>query len=666
MLILTVFWLLLVAALACGGWVAVQGWEMRPARRFVALCGGIAAWSFFNALQMIGTEAEPARWLGRLKLFFLCLIPVLLVFFFMGWLGASKSEPLARSRLHYLRAGTLAIVLGLAASFFYLLAVIVLGIGLVLIATALAKERLKNPRTFFQRLAVETVVYALCLAVFWLFAFRMGRWMALVGVNPQPGLWALLGAVLAIGLARPLGAWTTRWTDKTFFAEKYRYRQALKAAGVRIGRMRDLRKLLNLMVRVMVRSMKVTHTTILLRSREQDFFEVAASHGRLKRPAGGLGLDEQSPLVNWLAHTMAPVVREDLEIAIKRAKPEKDGTPVRWVSQALKEMERLQAAVCVPSFVEQHLQGILVLGERQSGKAYAPEDLEIFSALAARAAFAVENAQAYGELKDTRDQLIQAERLATIGKFASNMAHEIKNPLQAILTFFEYLPSRYDDPEFRHRFSEIARQEAQRINELVRALVTVSNPKPPVFQTIDLHEVAENVMELMAHDLQRKKIEVRREYGPERLIAEADRDQMKQVLLNLVMNAAEAMSEGIEANRVLEIKTAQLIGQVKISVRDTGCGIPENQQSVIFTPFFTTKEKGSGLGLAIVQNIIKAHRGQINLESKVGEGTVFSLILPVRQKQATSPEVVRKFVKPVQGSQSIKPKEARGNTSVSG
>ncbi len=646
MLILTVFWLLLAAAIACGGWVAIQGWEARPARRFVALCGGIAGWSFFNALQVIGTEGEPTRWLGGLKLFFLCLIPGLLVFFFMGWLGENRPEPLARTRLNYLRGGTLAIVLGLAASFFHPPAVIALGIGLVLIATALARERLKNPEILLRRLVVEAGVYALCLAVFWLFAFGMVRWMASAGINLRPDLLALLGAVLATGLARPLGGWITRWTDKTFFAERYRYRQTLKAAGVRIGRVRDLRKLLNLMVRVIVRSVKVTHATVLLRPRGQDFLEVAASHGRLKKPTGGLGLEEQSPLVSWLAHTMAPVVREDLEIAIKRAKPEEDGYPVRWVSQALKEMERLQAAVCVPSFVEQHLQGVLVLGERQFGKAYAPEDLEIFSALAARAAFAVENARAYDELKDTRDQLIQAERLATIGKFASNMAHEIKNPLQAILTFFEYLPSRYDDPEFRHRFSEIARQEAQRINELVRALVTVSNPKPPVFQMIDLHEAAESVMELMANDLQRQRIEVRREYGPERLIAEADRDQMKQILLNLVMNAVEAMSNSVETNRILEIKTAQLIGQVKISVRDTGCGIAESQQPAIFTPFFTTKEKGSGLGLAIVQNILKAHHGQINLESKVGEGTVFSLILPIRQKQASSSEAVRKFISP--------------------
>ncbi len=175
---------------------------------------------------------------------------------------------------------------------------------------------------------------------------------------------------------------------------------------------------------------------------------------------------------------------------------------------------------------------------------------------------------------------------------------------------------------------QLALDEGQ---EIPVPLADYSNPKPPAFETIDLQEVAESVLGLLANDLRRQGTKIQRQYGPERLIAEVDRNQMKQVLLNLFLNATEAMDDVPEGRRALEIRTAQAAEAVRIEVHDTGCGIPEEKLPQIFAPFFTTKTKGSGLGLAIVQSIVKAHGGRIAVESKVGEGTTVTLTLPARQ-----------------------------------
>lgn len=627
--------MVLVVALACGWWVAVGGWERRSARRFMALCGVVAGWGFFAVMERIVSAGQPAQWASWIKAVFLSLLPILFFYFLSGWTVAGKGggplQPAARSRLRYLRSGALTGGLGYGLSFLHPAGGLALAAGLLLMAYALVEERLRDPEMLLRRVAIEAAVYALCLFLFWLLAFGVGGWVASARGGALPGAFALLGAALAVGLARPLERRISRWVDRNFFEVRSRSRDTLKAASAGMSRVRNLKKLINLMVRVVARSMKPSHATVLLRPPGQDYFEVAASHGPLRQPVGGLALEERSALISWLERATGPVVHEELEIELKRAQPAGESYATRRVAQALREMERLQAAVCVPSFVEQRLQGILVLGKRKSGRMYAPEDLDIFSTLADRAAFAVENAQAYEELRDTRDQLVQSERLATIGKFAFDMAHEIKNPLQAILTYFEYLPEQYDDPNFRDRFARVARAEAQRISALVRALADFSNPKPPAFETIDLHEVAESVLGLLANDLRREHIDARRAYGPDRLIAEADRDQIKQILLNLFLNAAESMGAVPEDRRALEIRTAQAADAVRIEVRDTGCGIPEEKLPQIFAPFFTTKTKGSGLGLAIVQNIVKAHSGRISVESKVGAGTTVTLTLPIRQ-----------------------------------
>ena len=411
--------------------------------------------------------------------------------------------------------------------------------------------------------------------------------------------------------------------------ERQRYRETLRAASLGMTQIRNLPRLLNLIARVIVGNVQASHVTIFLKAKEEPAFVAAASRGKLKKPVGEFRVEESSALATLLAQRRQPVVYEDLREESEKEDP--TGKPKGPLQRTLREMEYLQAAVCVPSFIQGKLQGFFVLGEKASGDLYDEDDLSIFSTLASQAAMAIENAQAYEELRDTRDQLLQSERMGTIGKFAADMAHEIKNPLQAILGFFEMLPEKYDDPDFRNRFAKLAQAEAERINDLVRQLMVYAKPKAPDFKWIEISQAIDSVLALLENDLDRNHIEVRKGYSPNGVNVEADRDQMKQVFLNLFTNAIEAMSANGDKAGLLDIVAFPNGKMLIVKIRDTGAGIPENQIPLIFAPFFTTKEKGSGLGLAIVQNILRTHNATIQVESQVGTGTTVIVTFPLRQ-----------------------------------
>ncbi len=420
--------------------------------------------------------------------------------------------------------------------------------------------------------------------------------------------------------------------------ERQRYRQTLKAASFGMTRIRNLSRLLNLIARVIVSNVRVSHAIIFLKNKEGSAFTAVATRGKPKKAAGELPLEETTHLAALLEQQRQPVVYRELKAQLARNRKAKDPKEAALLKYAAWEMENLQAALCIPSFIHGKFQGFLVVGEKLSGQRYDPDDLSVFSALASQAALAIENAQAYEELRDTRDQLLRSERMGTIGKFAADMAHEIKNPLQAVLGFFEMLPEKYDDPDFRNRFSKLAQTEAERINDLVRQLMIYAKPRSPELAPIEISQAIESVLALLENDLLKYRIEIRRGYSPNGLTVEADRDQMKQVFLNLFSNAIDAMGARPDQENQLDIVAYPDGENLVVKIRDTGPGIGENQLPLIFAPFFTTKEKGSGLGLAIVQNILRAHNAAIRAESATGAGTTFVITFPGRQSELPASE----------------------------
>jgi two-component system NtrC family sensor kinase len=232
------------------------------------------------------------------------------------------------------------------------------------------------------------------------------------------------------------------------------------------------------------------------------------------------------------------------------------------------------------------------------------------------------------KLKESQHQLIFKEKLISIGKLAAGVAHEINNPLTGILSFSESLLMETDEDDPKRKDYNVIREEALRCRTIVKNLLDFTRQEVPELNAVDINKPIQQIVEIVKRQDKFSKIKISEELSnslPDVLI---DVGQIKQVLLNLLINAAEAISDDgtiYVSTRYLKIKS-----MVEIKVEDTGQGISVENLDKIFEPFFSTKGgKTNGLGLSISQEIIKNQNGDIKVESKIGEGTTFFITLPI-------------------------------------
>ncbi|MFQ5874024.1 MAG: ATP-binding protein, partial [Dehalococcoidia bacterium] len=246
-------------------------------------------------------------------------------------------------------------------------------------------------------------------------------------------------------------------------------------------------------------------------------------------------------------------------------------------------------------------------------------------------------------LKQLESEKRRAEQLASIGALASGIAHEIKNPLVAIRTFAELLPERFTDEDFRGDFSQVVIREIERIDDLVARLRGLATSRARSLSCLDLRETIEETLALLRGKLEQSGVTVKRVYKAELPLVAGDPAQLKQLFLNLFMNALEAMERG----GVLSIHLARQAGPEKhtlvAQVSDTGTGIPENLLGSMFEPFVTTKPRGSGLGLSICQGIADAHHATIRVYNNTGtDGTTVAIEFPLEEELAIAPTLHRR------------------------
>jgi len=238
-------------------------------------------------------------------------------------------------------------------------------------------------------------------------------------------------------------------------------------------------------------------------------------------------------------------------------------------------------------------------------------------------------------LKESREQLIHAEKLTSLGQLAASIAHEINNPLAGVLTYTKLLAKKVSGDTFEKReaLDYLAKMESEvsRCSRIIRNLLDFSRQTEPHFKLVDINQVLEQVLAMVGHQAQIQKVEIVKEFSSSLPKVMADFDQLQQVFTNLTLNAIQAMSGGGK----LTLRTSVANSQVEVDVQDTGCGISKENLSKLFTPFFTTKEKGKGigLGLAVVRRIIERHKGRIKVQSEVGKGTTFSIYLGVHDDE---------------------------------
>lgn len=239
--------------------------------------------------------------------------------------------------------------------------------------------------------------------------------------------------------------------------------------------------------------------------------------------------------------------------------------------------------------------------------------------------------KAYDELKNTQEQLHSAEKLASIGQLAAGVAHEINNPLGTILLYSSMLRNEWSKVSGCNQYTEdlnMIIEETNRCKNIVANLLNFARQGKLKVSKIDLWDLLSKMLKTFSINPVYKDVRIEMENNADDAIIEADADQIKEVFLNVLNNAFEAFEDKKDKN--VSVNLSRQDEYLCIEIRDTGCGIPKENINKLFTPFFTTKKmgKGTGLGLAITYGIIKMHRGDIGVQSKIGEGTSFKIKLP--------------------------------------
>jgi two-component system NtrC family sensor kinase len=317
-----------------------------------------------------------------------------------------------------------------------------------------------------------------------------------------------------------------------------------------------------------------------------------------------------------------------------------------------------QSLLTVPLIVKEQVIGAVEVINKIEG-AFEPSDLEMLQSLGSSAAIAIENARLYEaerkqfrRLQESQAQLVQVEKVAALGRLVASITHEVSNPLQSVQGFLsllqEELESNEQRPDKIETYLQIAVDEIDRVASIVRRMRDFYRPtrprdgdamedfyRPDSFQAVDLHETLESILQLVGKKLQYNQVTVEQNFAHDLPIIQGNPHHLKQVFLNLALNAIDAM--GIQGG-ALRVSTSltQLDGQqsvpaIKIDFSDTGSGMSPEVLSRLFEPLFTTKEQGTGFGLFTSFKIIEAHHGQITATSQEHVGTTFTILLPVEQ-----------------------------------
>ncbi len=545
-------------------------------------------------------------------------------------------------------------------------------------AYAVLKYKFLDLGVFFRKTVVFAGLLAFVFGVFSAATFLVQEVLSRLGAGK---VWtygiSLFLIVLGYDHIRNL---LVNLTDKYFFQKKYNYQELLKDASRGMSKIESLHRLLGLVVHFITMRMRVKNAAIMMRRRDNEY-ELGFQRGYDKNFLE-YRLDDTNPMIMYLKREKEAIdiehVREFMESGNKKSvKGEK---PHEYDFQAiLLTMQELTAACVVPSFLGHELQNVLLIGEKKSGDYYTTEDLNVLFTLAQESAIAIENAKLFDEalkkssqlekineqleysrnllmkalsetevankqLQDTQAQLIHEQKMATLGRLAASVGHEVNNPLTILSMNVSRAILKYrKNPDLRvgevlDLFQKME-QNIGRIKAVVNTLTgLLKRSEKGKFEPLSLKLILEETLPLVQFQTYLDNLtgtEVDFDISGSVPLIRGDLERLQEVFLNLFINAYHAMM-GKRARRIRVTAEMDTENQHNVAVHftDNGCGMTEEVMRKIFNYGFTTKPpgRGSGMGLYMCKYIIELHGGDIRVRSKVGEGTTFTITLPAYEE----------------------------------
>ena len=241
------------------------------------------------------------------------------------------------------------------------------------------------------------------------------------------------------------------------------------------------------------------------------------------------------------------------------------------------------------------------------------------------------------ELTRIRDQVQRTDQLASLGRLSAGVAHEVRNPLGSLQGLVELIEEDFAQDDPRRQYTATILRTIDQLNALVESLLEFSQPPASDLEPQDVRDIVRDGVRFSSFERREVSVSVEEDYGAEPVLVLADRESLTRAFINIVRNAFQATTDGGTVAVSVRARAPKVVdgpGQASISVRNTGSYVPPEDRENLFTPFFTTKPDGTGLGLAIAHQVVSAHFGEIEVDSRRGDGTTFTIILPVVEAEA--------------------------------
>lgn len=496
----------------------------------------------------------------------------------------------------------------------------------IILAYTIVKHEFIDIRIIISRGIAYTTLVGVITGIYIL---TVGIFQGIFGTTRVAQSYFLVNAFAAMIIAatfQPLKNKICLSVDRLFFKERYDPQKILKEFSWAVSSTTDLDALLDSLLATVTKNIHIDKGSIMLLNEQNERFEVREAIGLDKQIIEHIYFETNDFLSKYLREKGKIFIREEYEFRLSRGDSlENEGASLVEVNQTLDKLTKLNATLSIPLKMKDKLIGIFNVGNKMSGEMFIPDDWELLTTIANQAAVAIENARLYEEMLLLEKNLHRADKLAALGTLASSIAHEIKNPLVSIKTFTQLLPHKFNDDEFRNKYNMIVPDEIERLEDILNELLDFSRSKEGTCQLLEIEKILDEILLFMENEISKHHIEVIKEYSQNLPKILGHVDQLKQVFMNIILNALQAMPDGGS----LRISTGVNAGNLEIKFVDTGHGIPKENYVNLFKPFFSTKKDGTGLGLTISKQIIKEHNGSIELESEVNKGTTFIIRLPL-------------------------------------